>query len=494
MRYLFVLTSVLLGVWPLSGDDPLESTFPQEAEGNIRFQADVVMFYEDGRPAPEVSLAIPRSALEERSDDSLQVKVAVEMLDRGGNPRARYETELALGPDSTQSDSRFPVPERWLRLHPRWLPETAGLRVEVEDVTRIKAGIISVLQGNHPKGVVEGRVRAPIEGEPTPLLSDVLFAWSLAEGSDSAGPGLRSVRSRIKPNPFRYYGLFQPVISTYLERYGLPEGMGEGEDAEMHYEIRRAGDGALALETTDEITVSERPQWELKRFDVSGLPAGSYELAASLRTATGETLERRQGTFQVLWEERRWTEDQELLMSYSRILFNVEENDSFMVMSRGEREEFLREFWNRRQPVPRGQINPLETKFLERIEKANELFKGYRPGFETDRGLVYVRLGEPDEISFNLIPQDKELLGFVLEEEEDPSDIETGRATSRLRSTKLWTVRDNRAYEVWEYTMYGDPLIPEYTGMKNGLKFIFVDELGYGDYSLVYTNLPGGMR
>ena len=42
----------------------------------------------------------------------------------------------------------------------------------------------------------------------------------------------------------------------------------------------------------------------------------------------------------------------------------------------------------------------------------------------------------------------------------------------------------------------GDPLFAEYAppGQRFGLKFIFVDEFGVGDYTLVYTNLLGGMQ
>ena len=60
------------------------------------------------------------------------------------------------------------------------------------------------------------------------------------------------------------------------------------------------------------------------------------------------------------------------------------------------------------------------------------------------------------------------------------------------RPAKRRTRLDNRAYEVWEYTKRGDPLLPEYIspGLRFGLKFIFVDELGTGDYMLVYTNAP----
>jgi len=105
-----------------------------------------------------------------------------------------------------------------------------------------------------------------------------------------------------------------------------------------------------------------------------------------------------------------------------------------------------------------------------------------------------VRFGPPDEVRFELNPQDTELLTFQLPEElrregeDDP--------VARLRLSKRRTYADNRAYEIWDYTTRGDPLLPDYVppGQRLGLKFIFVDELGDGDYSLVYTNAPSALQ
>lgn len=486
---------LLLSVWPLSGDDPLEQTFPVEASGNIPFQADVVMFEEDGRIAPEVSIAIPRDALRgDDESDSLRIEVSVEMLDRRGESRVRYETAFTMAPNAALGrNSTFPVPERWLRLHPRWFDGTAGLRIQVEDVTRLKAGLLDKLRGEHPTGEAAAALPWPALRDSTGFVtSGLLFAWSQAEGAEKNGPGLRGVRARLQPNPFHYYGLFQPVVTVYWERYGVPPGAAESDPLEIVHEITRVADGAIVVRKEEPFTASPGARWELQRFDISRLSSGAYELEARIEDGADHVLASTEGRFQVVWEERRWIESEERLLEYARLLLSAEEYDSLLTLDRGGQEDFLRRFWNRRSPTSPGDTNALEAEFFRRVAYADKEFgTKLREGFRTDRGRVFVRLGPPDEISFNLNPQDRETLAYVLPEEiDDPSeDLE-----ARLRQTRRRSVRDNSAYEVWEYTLQGDPLIPEYTGMQKGLKFVFVDELGYGEYTLVYTNVPGSLR
>jgi GWxTD domain-containing protein len=175
------------------------------------------------------------------------------------------------------------------------------------------------------------------------------------------------------------------------------------------------------------------------------------------------------------------------------VLFASAAYDSFVTLGRGEQEAYLRDFWNRHDPTPQGQQNAVEQKFYQRVAIANQQFGGYRRGMETDRGRVFIRYGPPDEVTLNLNPQDEELLGYVLPQEiEDPGLS----LDEKLRQTRPRSRYDDRAYEIWEYQIRGDPLIPEYVhpGMQTGLKFIFVDELGYGDFSLVYTSIAGGLQ
>jgi GWxTD domain-containing protein len=63
-----------------------------------------------------------------------------------------------------------------------------------------------------------------------------------------------------------------------------------------------------------------------------------------------------------------------------------------------EKEKFIEEFWNRRNPDPRGGDNSFKEEHYRRITYANERFASGIPGWKTDRGMVYIMYGKPDEI------------------------------------------------------------------------------------------------
>jgi len=499
---------ILAGIWPKFGEDPLENQFPLEAKGNLHFQTDAVLFFQDEAPALEVLVAIPSDKLGSiEGTDSLHVEVGVAMLDHDGEVRARYRTEMKMTfpePDSTESE--FPVPGRWVRLRPPWFPGTAGLEVRVEDLTRVKRGLFDHATGKHPYGVAAARL--PLSGgRQLPAdqaldedrfvdvsLSGILFVWGQAESPETSGTGMSRIRSQLRPNPYRYYGLFQPVMTAYWERYRVPAetGLGPGDEVDLVMKIVSLSSDEEVYVQTERVGITEEPGWDLKRVDVSSLLSGSYRLEVEMRD--GEIiLDRTASPFQVLWERSRWVVDAESLQRYARVLLDPSEYEEFEFLDRGGRESFLRAFWNRHHPTSPGQSNPLERKFLDRVRQANDRYSSFQPGIESDRGRVHIRYGQPDEVTLNLNPQDRELLYFILPGEIE--DFDTDPEAS-LRQTKRRSPLDNSAYEIWEYDVRGDPLIPDYgqVATDSGLKFIFVDELGFGDYHLVYTTLAGGMR
>ena len=111
-----------------------------------------------------------------------------------------------------------------------------------------------------------------------------------------------------------------------------------------------------------------------------------------------------------------------------------------------KRERFL-EYWKKRDPDPQTTRNELMEEYYWRVEYANRSFSHYMEGWRTDRGMVYIRFGAPDNV------------------ERHP--FETG----------------TRPYEVWRY-------------YNLNFEFIFVDETGFGDYRLQYptTDLLGRIR
>ena len=76
-----------------------------------------------------------------------------------------------------------------------------------------------------------------------------------------------------------------------------------------------------------------------------------------------------------------------------------EEKTAFKRMSNDEeREQFVEQFWLRRDPTPDSQENEYKEEHYRRIAYANERFASGIPGWKADRGRIYITFGPPDEI------------------------------------------------------------------------------------------------
>ncbi len=63
-----------------------------------------------------------------------------------------------------------------------------------------------------------------------------------------------------------------------------------------------------------------------------------------------------------------------------------------------EMEQFIEQFWLRRDPTPDTAENEFKEEHYRRIAYANERFASGIPGWKTDRGRIYITFGPPDEI------------------------------------------------------------------------------------------------
>ena len=63
-----------------------------------------------------------------------------------------------------------------------------------------------------------------------------------------------------------------------------------------------------------------------------------------------------------------------------------------------EREQFIEQFWLRRDPTPDSVENEYKEEHYRRIAYANEHYASGIPGWKTDRGRIYITFGPPDEI------------------------------------------------------------------------------------------------
>jgi len=80
-------------------------------------------------------------------------------------------------------------------------------------------------------------------------------------------------------------------------------------------------------------------------------------------------------------------------------IITPEERSAFLHLATNEeREQFIEQFWQRRNPDPDSVENTFKEEHYRRIAYANEHFASGIPGWKTDRGKIYIMWGPPDEI------------------------------------------------------------------------------------------------
>ncbi len=133
-----------------------------------------------------------------------------------------------------------------------------------------------------------------------------------------------------------------------------------------------------------------------------------------------------------------------------------------------ERENFIENFWRRRDPNPDTEENEYREEYHERIAYANEHYTSGIPGWRTDRGRIYIAHGKPDSIESH--PSGGSY---------DRPSYEGGGSTTTY------------PFETWFYR--------HLDGVGDGLEIEFVDPTGTGEYRIARNsnekdallNIPG---
>jgi GWxTD domain-containing protein len=89
---------------------------------------------------------------------------------------------------------------------------------------------------------------------------------------------------------------------------------------------------------------------------------------------------------------KRWLEETD------PIITPAEEKAFKILKTDEEREQFIEQFWLRRDPSPETAENEYRDEYYTRIAYANDHYTAGIPGWKTDRGRIYVMYGRPDEL------------------------------------------------------------------------------------------------
>ena len=125
-------------------------------------------------------------------------------------------------------------------------------------------------------------------------------------------------------------------------------------------------------------------------------------------------------------------------------LMASDETGIYSTLTLEGKRNFLRRFWNKRDPTPGTPRNEEQESFYTRIAEANRRYReggaAEIPGWRTDRGRIFIRFGPPQET------------------------LQRPQAGSTL------------PYEVWKYSR------------GRALKYVFMDLTQFGNYALIWTD------
>jgi GWxTD domain-containing protein len=147
-------------------------------------------------------------------------------------------------------------------------------------------------------------------------------------------------------------------------------------------------------------------------------------------------------------EYKKWVDED------VRWIITDQELQAFKSLSNDEeRDQFIEQFWLRRNPNPDSPENEYREEHYARIAYANEHFAAGKPGWKTDRGHIYIAYGKADSI-------DSHPSGGNYER---PMD-EGGGSTSTF------------PFEIWHYRYLA--------GIGDNIDIEFVDSCMCGDYHM----------
>ncbi len=198
----------------------------------------------------------------------------------------------------------------------------------------------------------------------------------------------------------------------------------------------------------------------------AGKPAAAQEIDPLKRPLTAEQKKQQKKLLKELeGPYKKWLSEDVVY-----IITDAEKASFLKLSNNEERDQFIEQFWLRRDPTPDTVENEYKEEHYRRIAYANERFTGGVQGWRTDRGHIYIVYGPPANIESH--PGAEE--GYQRPGDYSPVGIRTAITTTTY------------PYEVWNYH--------HIDGVGDNVQIEFVDRCSCGTYSMSLDPLEKDMN
>ncbi len=334
-------------------------------------------------------------------------------------------------------------------------------------------GILTAVDEYYPESVDSVLFPLIIETVPenTVSLSDIELAFRIQRNAqDNTNPFYKNTMF-VLPNPSRVFGGDNKFLYFYCELYNLHTL--DDSTFILSYHIKN-NDGRIVDDikpVSREKKILNESSVEIGALKVGEFKTGSYSLHLSVEDHNEKTLTEKTARFFIYnkekiggTEEAYITEEQAFTMSEFPALSEEQLNDDFnkaqYISKKDERAQFkkiedldekrmwLFYFWRSRDLNRDTPQNEFRKQYMQRIQEASDRFRMFgRAGWKTDRGRVFIKLGEPDYIN-----------------------------TSSNEENK-------KPYEIWSYDE-----------IQGGVKFYFADLNETREFRLIHSTMRGEIQ
>lgn len=411
----------------------------QTAAYQPEFDVDVVSVRGDGSDARvDLYTKVPYQSLRFLSRDDgfaarYRVSVNVYRTDADGKPqglvRSRMWERDVAAPTyaATQADSLFDYATQSLAL----APGDYAFEVEVEDAASSRTFSREVpLRARAFRGPV--------------AMSDLLLADRYDAERQVLYPNVSNVIGTDRDAFTLFYEVYAEQARRVRVRYEVIRqnrerrrpavlrpllGLPPKEDDEPEHDFR----------TTETLALQAGRNPATLTLQASAFEAGDYVFKVTLESEAGAVFARAEKPFSVRW---MGLHDQiaDLESAVAQLRYIAKDREIRAIRDAAtpdERFRLFQAFWDKRDPTPGTRRNERMEEYYFRVAHANRNYGRFsNNGWNTDRGEVFIRFGEPD---------------FV---ERHPFNY------------------GDRPYQVWYYN-------------RIGRRFIFVDETGFDDFELL---------
>jgi len=265
-----------------------------------------------------------------------------------------------------------------------------------------------------------------------PNISDLMF---IAKETVVAGS------RKILPNVTRQLNVQKEGIPLFFEVYSnVPQKL------KMEFVVSE-GEKKIILADTVYKDIDSGKTKVFHNIQMQGLGLGNYLVSLKLLDAGNKVIAVTIKSFSSRWVgvPSVITDLDKAVAQLVYIATTSEKNYIEEATTKDEKLKRYMAFWKKKSPNPADENNAVFDEYYRRINYANANFSHYVEGWRTDRGMVYITLGPPNNI------------------DRHPFDL------------------DAKPYEIWEY-------------YDLNRQFVFMDETGFGEYRLITPMYGDTMR